>query len=299
MRFFCLLLLILPNLAGCGSERNNAPATRTISDDLGRGVTIPTAVRRVLTLAPSLTELVFAAGAGDKIVGVSPVDDYPHAIDTLPRYNTYPLDFEAIAALEPDLILATDQVNNPGDAETFATLGIPTIFFSYQDLNGMLRSLRTTGDLLGTAERANRAADSLEARISQLAAMTDTLASRPLTLFLVGDETLFAFGGGSYINDLITLAGGRSATADLAAQAPVLDDEFVLTQRPDVILGGFGDDYDPARLLELHPTWTLVPAVQNNRIYSLDPNLVLRPGPRLVEGAYQIAEMLHGLGDHY
>lgn len=299
MRFLFLLLLILLNLAGCGSERSTSSATHTITDDLGRGVTIPTTVHRVLTLAPSLTELVFAAGAGDKIVGVSPVDDYPQDIATLPRYSTYPLDFEAIAALEPDLILATDQVNNPGDAETFSTLGIPILFFSYHDLSGMLRSLRTTGDLLGTAERANQTADSLEARIAQLAAMTDTLASRPLTLFLVGDETLFAFGGGSYINDLIALAGGRSVTAELAAQAPVLDDEFVLTSQPDVILGGFGADYDPARLLKLHPTWTLVPAVQNNRIYSLDPNLVLRPGPRLVEGAYQIAERLHGLGDRY
>ena len=118
-------------------------------------------------------------------------------------------------------------------------------------------------------------------------------ADSPFELFLIGDDTLYAFGDESYVHDLIALAGGRSATEAIGTNAPILSDEFVLTTKPDVIFGAFGEDYDPARLLALHPTWDIVPAVVNGRVYSLDPSLILRPGPRLVEGAQQMAIKLH------
>jgi iron complex transport system substrate-binding protein len=293
MRCLCALLLTLALLTGCRAEAPPDADTRTATDDLGRTVTLTPLVERVLTLAPSLTELVFAAGAGDRLVGAAEADDYPPAVDTLPRFDSLPLDFEAIATLRPDLVLATDQVNAPGDVDTFADLGIPVYFFSYRGLDGMLESLRTVGGLLNTEATANAAADSLSARIDQLRHRTDTLNHRPLTLFLIGDETLFAFGSESYVHDLIALAGGRSATANLDTQAPVLTEEFVLTTQPEVIIGAFGPDYDPARLVGLHPTWRSVPAVEQGRVYSLDPDLVLRPGPRLVQGAYRMAELLH------
>jgi iron complex transport system substrate-binding protein len=289
-----LVALVLPLLLiGCRSEAPPPADTRTVTDDLGRRVTLEPPVERVLTLAPSLTELIFAASAGDKLVGAAEADDYPPAVDTLPRFSSLPLDFETIATLEPDLVFATNQVNAPGDVDTFADLGIPVYFFSYAGLDGMLASLRTVGDLLGTDATAEATADSLAARIEHLRQRTDTLDARPLTLFLIGDETLFAFGRGSYVHDLIALAGGRSATADLDTQAPVLTEEFVLTTKPDVIIGAFGPDYDPGRLVELHPTWRTLPAVERGRVYSLDPDLVLRPGPRLVQGAYRMTELLH------
>lgn len=292
-RLVFLVLTCTLVLAGCRAESPPPAETRTVTDALDRSVTLSPPVERVLTLAPSLTELVFAAGAGDKLVGAAEPDDYPPAVDTLPRFTSLPVDFETIATLQPDLVFATNQVNAPGDVDTFEDLGIPVFFFSYSGLNGMLESLRTTGDLLGTEATAHAAADSLAARIDHLRQRTDTLTARPLTLFLIGDDTLFAFGSESYIHDLIALAGGRSATADLDTQAPVLTEEFVLTTRPDVIIGAFGPDYDPDRLVELHPTWRMLPAVEQGRIYSLDPDLVLRPGPRLVQGAYRMAELLH------
>jgi iron complex transport system substrate-binding protein len=104
---------------------------------------------------------------------------------------------------------------------------------------------------------------------------------------------LYSFGSESYMHALIELAGGRSATGEMDAVRPVLTDEFVLTTRPDVIIGAFGEDYDPARLLELHPTWDIVPAVRNQRIYSLDPDLALRPTPRLLDGIRRMATFLH------
>ncbi len=287
------LLLALGALAGCAGPPDRAASTTPVTDDLGRTVALPRAVERVVTLAPNLTEIVFAAGAGHKLVGVTTADDYPPAVDTLQRFSALPLDFEALAALDPDLVLATDQVNNKSQAATFEALGMPVFFFSYNGLDGMLRSLRAAGRLLGTPAQADQAADSLEALRVALRRRTDAAKDRPLTLFLIGDETLFSFGDESYVHDLITLAGGRSATEDFGSDAPVLSDEFVLTQKPEVIIGAFGEGYDPSRLRALHPTWDIVPALRNGRVYSLDPSLILRPGPRLVEGAWRMAAMLH------
>lgn len=288
----CLLLVALSCGIGCGPASDRAASTATFSDDLNRTVTVPRPVGRVVTLAPNLTEIVFAAGAGSKLVGVTTADDYPPAVDTLARFSALPIDFEAITALRPDLVLATDQVNTPNDAATFTALNTPVYFFAFATVDDVLANIRTMGRLLGTPAPASAAADSLAASMDSLRAQMEGV-DRPRVLFLIGDDTLYAFGAQSYIHTLIALAGGQSITADLDAQAPTLSEEYVLTQRPDVIIGAFGTDYDPARLLELHPSWDVVPAVQQGRVYSVNPNLVLRPGPRLVEGAWQMARRLH------
>ncbi|GIV61198.1 MAG: periplasmic-binding protein [Rhodothermaceae bacterium] len=279
--------------AGC-SERPAPPeAPSTFTDDLGRTVQLPPTIGRIVTVAPSLTEIVFAAGAGSRLVGVTTADDYPPAVDTLPRFSALPMNFEAVAALRPDVVLATTQINNPRDAETFAALGIPMLFFSFRRLEDVPRVLRRIGEVLDTEEVAHAAARTFEDRLAGLRARTATLTDRPRVLFLIGDETLFAFGRESYIHTLIEVAGGTSLTRDLPTEAPILSDEFVLTHPPDVIVGTFGEDYDPARLLAAHPTWHLLPAVREGRIYSFAPDLFLRPGPRLVDGACLLARRLH------
>ena len=286
-------LLVATSLAaGCASERNGNPA-EAVTDDLGRAVALEGTPQRVVTLAPNLTEIVFAAGAGRSLAGITTADDFPPAARSLPRVGALPVDFEAIAALRPDLVLATDQVNAPRDAETFAALGIPVYFFSFPTLESVLEGVERVGALLGTEAKANRATDSLVTAIRTLRARTASAEDHPRVLFLVGDETLYAFGQGSYVHTLIALAGGRSITRGLDAKAPTLSEEYVLEEKPDVIIGAFGADYDPARLQRLHPTWDVVPAVQRGRVYSLDQDLVLRPGPRLVRGAQQMARMLH------
>lgn len=290
----CLCIAGLFLLAtGCARQETATPSPTTWTDDLGRAIELASPVQGVVTLAPSLTELVFAIGAGDRMVGVGEPDDYPPAVEGLPRYSTFPINFEAITALGPDLVLATDQVNNPRDAETFAAVGIPTYFFTLDDLDDVFRATRTLGDMLGEPERAAYVADSLEQVMTDLRAETATLPDKPLVLFLIGDETLFSFGNESYVHDLIDLAGGISATGDVDIANPILDAEFVLTKKPDVILGTFAENYDPQRLLDLYPTWDIVPALQNGRVYSLNPDLIYRPGPRLLAGAQQMVRLLH------
>ncbi len=224
------------------------------------------------------------------LVGVTDADDYPPAVHALPHFSALPIDFEAVLALDPDLVLASDQINSPRDAATFAATGIPTYFLSVDRVEGMLRAIDRMAGLLGTQ---NSVTDSLRASLRRLRLVTESASERPLTLFLISDETLYSFGRGSYIHEVIEIAGGRSITAEFDSRAPVLSDEFVLVEKPEVIVGSFGQSYDPNQLVLLHPTWDIVPAVTEGRVFSVEGDLFLRPGPRLVTGAWQLAKLLH------
>ena len=289
-----LALAVLLVVGACGTS--NTDRSDTVgTDDLGRTVEIDPPIERTISLAPNLTELIYAAGAGSTLVAVTSSDDYPPAVDSLDRVSALPIDFEAVATKSPDLVLATDQINPPGDTETFEALDVPIYFFSFDSLDDVFDALRTTGSLIGTEARARDSAQALERQLSALRARTDSLSSeeRPRVLVLIGDDTLYSFGAGSYIHELVEVAGGRSITASIETKAPTLSEEFVLTEKPDVIVGAWGSNYDSDRLLELHPTWDVVPAVRNGRVYSLPSNLLLRPGPRLLQGARRMAARLH------
>lgn len=293
MRLVSLLGLTLILLAGC-SERDAPPPdlTDSLADDLGRTVAVDRPAERILTLAPNLTELLFAAGGGHTLIGASQADDYPAGVDSLPRFGTYPLDVEAVVALQPDLVLATAEVNNPDDAIPLAEAGIATYFFSFDAVDDVPRVLRALGTLVGAESEAETAARSFETDMEAIRAVTNG-RPRPRTLLLIGDETLFAFGGASYTQELIWIAGGESLTGHFDGDAVTLSEEFILEAAPDVIVGGWGEDYDVGQLVELHPVFRAVPAVVEDRVYSLDPDLLLRPGPRLVDGAEAMARLLH------
>ena len=289
-----LLLLALLLSAGCGSSSSDN-AARTVTDDLGRTVALDGPVTRVVSLAPNLTEIVHAAGAGSTLVAITTSGNYPPPVDTLPHVSALPVDFEAVAAQEPDLVLATGQINAPKDTETFEALDVSIYFFSFDSLNDIIESIRTTGRLLGTEAAATDSAAALQREIDSLRARTGSLPAdqRPRVLVLVGDDTLYSFGEGSYVHTLVELAGGRSITADIDSQAPTLSDEYVLTEKPDVIVGLWGSDYDSSQLLDLHPTWDVVPALRNDRVYSFPTALLARPAPRVLKGTRRLARRLH------
>lgn len=155
------LLLVGLLLPGCGRSDTDQSAA-TVTDDLDRRVRVPQAVTRVVSLAPNLTELVYAAGAGSKLVAGTTADDYPPAVDTLTRVSALPVDFEAVAMQDPDLILATDPVNPPGDTETFSSLDLPVYLFSFSSLRDVFDGLRTMGQLLGTEAVAKNRARTLQ-----------------------------------------------------------------------------------------------------------------------------------------
>ena len=286
MRQICLLFLVL---TGCSASLEGE---RTIEDDLGRTLEVPHSIERVVPLAPSITELLYASGAGAKVVGVSAYDDFPPAVDSLPRYSVLPMDFEAIVALDVDLVFASEQVNNPKDADTFAAVGIPVYFVAVNTLADLTRAIRDLGELFGTPEAAHKRATQLEDSLAQLSVLTSNLPEKPDVLFLIDTTTLYAFGQGSYIHEIIDIAGGHSITKTHSIRFPILTDEFVLASDPDVIVGSFGPEFEKTRLLAHHPAWDILSPIISDQVFGLD-SAILRPGPRLVAGSWELARLLH------
>ena len=291
------LLLFLLALAACrpAPPPGSAPPVSdalTLEDDLGRSVELRLPVTRVIPLAPNLTEIVYAAGAGDAVVAVGTSDDYPDDTASLPRLSMLPLDFEAIAAQTPGLVLATDQVNSAADADRLVALGIPTYFFHFNDVSDVPRAMRISGEVLGMADSAEVAALAFEDAVLRVKKRVED-AEPVRALVLVGDDVLYAFGKDSYVSEMVRLAGGRPITDAFEGEAAVLQDEFVLEAEPEVIVVLAGPDYDPADLLAHHPTWRLLPAARTGRILGLDPDLISRPGPRLPLGLEAMARAFH------
>lgn len=284
------LLLLLLILVGCGRTTPPAADEMRIVDGLGRTVVLTSAPTRVVSIAPGATEIVLAAGAGHALVGVTTADaDLP---DT-PRFSALPLDTEAVVALQPDLIVASEQVNDPAHADLFDALDIPILYLESGTWDGVLHSIEQVGELLGTSEAARHTVDSLTVRQHTLLERTSRLETRPTAIFLVSHETSWSFGRGSFVLDLMEWAGLTPLMAEFDSPAPVLDDEWVLMRNPDVILGAFAEDFTIERLLEHHPTWASLDAVKNGRVYSIPFPLILTPGPRNVEAAWEMARRAH------
>jgi iron complex transport system substrate-binding protein len=262
-----------------------------VTDDLGRSVALPDSITRVVSLAPNITEMIYAAGGGGRLVAVSTADDYPAEVNALARLDALPVNFESIIALEPDLVLLNAEINQPDDADRLVSLGVPAIILETSSLGGVIEDITTIGQILGTSDRANPQTRLLSLAVDSLRMRTASL-ERPSVLFLIGFNTLYAFGRDSYIHDVIAAAGGRSITEDLDRN-PVLNEEFVITEDPDYIIvaadGSFVSDY----LITSHPSFAGLTAVRTGRVAGIHADLVLRPGPRIINGAYQIANIIH------
>ncbi len=275
---------------GCSPADSPNPTGRAIVDDIGREIVIPDRVLRIVSIAPSATELIFAAGAGALLVGVTDVDNFPPEIERLPRIQALPLNHESVVALRPDLVFASDQVNDPRDAAALAELGIPTYFVSIQSLPDVSRSIRTLGFLLHTKEPSAAYADSLERQLAFLDTERPSEGHVPSVIFLIGDDTLFSFGPESYVHDMIAVAGGRSLTESMETKAPILSEEFVLDAAPEVLFTSFEPDVQT--LLDKHPSWASVPALRSGRVFHIPADHVLRPGPRLIAGTWEMSRAL-------
>ncbi len=247
----------------------------------------------VLPLAPNITELIAEASGVDRLAGVAVSDNFPPTIDGLPRFQSYPLDTEAIVALGPDLAIGSDDVNPTDQADGLGALGIPTYLFRFDEVADVPRALRTLDTLLATTGGA-AAAGAFEQRVDAVVSAVQPF-DRPRVLLLVGsyEGTLNAFGRDSYASEMVRLAGGENLTDVFDGAASQPSEEAVLEMAPEIILIAGGPEVDVETLLRDHPALYAVPAVQNRRVYGLDADLLLRPGPRIVDGLERLARMLH------
>lgn len=261
-----------------------------ITDGLGRALSLALPVGSVLSLAPNLTEIVYAIGASDRLLAASQADTYPPEVGELPQFSSFPPDHERILQLNPDLMLGTVEINSPTDAEALAKVGVPTYFFVFDDVASISAAMRRMGELLGAD--AEPAARDFEGTVDSVHAATEGFP-RPRTLLFVGDDVLYAFGRESYASEAVRIAGGDNLTDAFEGAAAVVSDEFVLRTQPDVVLVLTDEPYSVEKLLAKHASFAVIPAVQTGRVHSIHPDLLSRPGPRLALGIAQVAALLH------
>lgn len=263
----------------------------TIVDDAGRSVTLAAAPLRIVTAAPSVTELAFALGLGDTVVAVDEYSNYPPEATSKASIGSYiDPDLEAIVGARPDVVLVTS-VHLAEIVPALEAQGIPAIVFDASNIEGVYADLLLLGEATGRRDQAETLVDSLRGRV---AAVEQAVAGAdPVSVFYEIDPTLYTAGPGTFIDDLIRRAGGTNIAGGATTAYPQLSAEEVVAADPEVIIlsdqaAGVSEEAVRAR-----SGWSGIAAVKGDRIVFLDPDIGSRPGPRIVDALEQIARILH------
>jgi iron complex transport system substrate-binding protein len=272
-----------------------APAIQASPEGQGRQVLPPAPPRRLVSLAPSITEILYFLELGDRVVGVTSFCNCPPEVKMKPRIGTYwEFNLEAILALKPDLVLAmAHQGEGECSLEVLRHWKIPYYVGHADTLSQLFSLIEHIAGLTGTEDVARRKLPDLEARVRRVEARVQGLP-RPQVLMEIDREPLITVGRSSIQGDLIQRAGGENIANGIDQRYPVFSLEKVLMARPDVILfTGMGEATTLAARKQYWRTWTMVPAVANDRLLWVEPDLVDRPGPRLVDGLELLAHFFH------
>lgn len=262
----------------------------SITDDRGKRITLAAPAQRIVALAPHLAELAFDAGAGRRLVGVARFSDFPPAARDIPRVgDAAQVDAERIVALKPDLILAWKSGNRPGDVGRLEGIGYPVYTSEPARLSDVPRLLRAIGALAGTSASAEKAAAEFEQQITVLRKRYAS-AGRVRVFYEIWRKPLLTVNGAHLISDVIALCGGENVFADLRPLTPNVTLEALIAAKPDVILGGTRPGGDEAytrewRAQAMEPLRTLP-------VFYVDPDLMQRPTPRILQGAEAICAHL-------
>lgn len=290
-------LLLLGGLcffgAGCRSAADmnsgvEPRQTHVVTDDLGRRVSLPLKIDRIVSLAPSVTENVFAAGAGDRLVGVTTYCNYPEQARTIAKVgDTMSPNMETIVALKPDLVLVSTASQIEAFTKVLERNGIAVYVTDPKTLDDVLKSLNTFGELFGTETQVAEVVGGLRRRAENVSNKVEE-RGKTKVLVQVSREPLFTIGKGAFLNDLLARAGGESVTADVESAYPKLSKETASALDPDVIILSDSEDNQ-----EPNDAFKNSYAVKSGRVYKINADIISRPGPRLVDALEQVAKCLH------
>ena len=270
----------------------------TIVDDLGRTITIAHLPQRIVSLAPNNTEIIFALGLDDKLVGTTDYCDYPEAARSKPRVAGYTTpDMEKLISQEPDLVLA-ESIHEKMALPALEKLGLTVIVMSAETINTVLKDIALVGQINGKSQAASQLIKNLTDRIEIVTAKTKALPAekRPRVLYVCWHDPIWTMGCKTFIDDLIWKAGGFNIFADDFEKSRVVSLEAVLAKNPQVIIvsgmGTTGDLIYSSIIKEQRLQG--VDAVANNRVFKIsDANIIERPGPRIVDGLEEVARLIH------
>jgi iron complex transport system substrate-binding protein len=287
-RCWCAGLLVMLVLAVVPAQ------AATIRDMLGRSVSIPDGPLRVVSLAPSLTEIVFALGRGEWLVGVTDYCDYPAAARSRPRVGgPVTPDLERIVVLRPDVVLATAEGNPRDRVAQLTRLSVPVFAVKPEGYAGILASVETLGRLLRAEATAAVLLKEIQGRVDAVRRAVSG-RPRPRVLYLLWMDPLIAVGPAAFIHDLIEMAGGENVVRERAVPYPRLSWEEVVASSPEVILvASHREGTDRPTNGNGWNAWKSVPAIRTGRVIAVPGDPIHRPGPRVAEGVERLARAIH------
>ena len=279
--------MLLTLLLAAGS----AQAAIDIADDTGQALHLAQPAKRIVSLAPHITEMLFAAGAGDRVVGAVQYSDYPEAAKKIARVGGYTsVDMEKVAALKPDLVVAWKSGNRGAHLDKLRALGIPVFINEPRRIDDVARSIAQLGKLAGTDSAGEAAAQAFRKRHAALAAKYS--ARPPVRIFYEAwNRPLMTINGEHLISDVIRLCGGDNVFAKLPMLAPTIDAEAVLAAMPEVIVASGMGEGRPEWLDDWRK-WTKLPAVAQGNLFFIPPDQIQRHTPRILDGAERLCGQL-------
>ncbi|MBI3914045.1 MAG: cobalamin-binding protein [Chloroflexi bacterium] len=291
------LLLALTSLIACAPAPTATPAPSTLTDSAKRSVTIAGAPQRIVSLAPSTTEIAFALGVGDKVVAADTFSDFPADAKKIATIKTFPLNFEQVLSLKPDLVLAAG-ITNPDDVKKLADLKLTVLVVGAAEttFDGVFADITLVGKATGTDAKAKAVVDAMKQKLDALKLKAAGAKTKP-KVFWELDATdpnkPYTPGPGSFVNELITLAGGVNVAASAKSPYAQMNAEEIIAANPDVIVLSDFAYGTTIESVKARKGWSVVNAIKNERILPIDDNLVSRPGPRLVDGLEAAMKLIH------
>lgn len=268
------------------------PHPHQIKDDAGNLVALPERVDRVVSLAPNLTEIVFAVGSGPSLVGDTTYCDYPEEAKAIEKVgDTYRPSLERIIALRPQVVLVSTASQLEVFTEQLKNHSIAVFVTDPHDVEGVFRSISQVGEILGKSDQARTVVEKLRARLT---AVEDALRTqrRVKVFYQVSAEPLYTAGHDSFVTDLIKRAGGDSVTANVPGAWPKYSAESALASQPEAIILPTGGSMGQGNS-ELADALRRSPAVRQGRVYKINDDHLARPGPRVIDGLEEMARALH------
>jgi len=268
--------------------------THTFKDEVGREVHISFPPKRIVSLAPNITEILFHLGLDEEVVGVSIHCNYPERARRKVRVGSYiSLDYEKIVSLKPDLIIATGAGNTRDMVERLESFGFPIYVIYPKSFHGILKSIHHLGQVVHREKEASILIKDMDRRQQKVVEQVKGLP-RPRVFLQIGEAPIVTVGRGSFAHDLILLAGGENIIGNENEAYPRLGIEEILRRAPEVILiSSMNPKGDYSRVIHGWVRWKMIPAIKNGRIHLIDSDLIDRPSPRIIDGLEEMARLIH------
>ena len=265
-----------------------------LKDEVGRLVTFPFPPKRIVSLAPNVTEILFSLGLDEEIVGVSIHCNYPEKAKNKARVGSYiSLDFEKIASLSPDLIIGTGAGNTRDMVDRLGKLGFRTYVIYPKNFEDILKSITHLGQVVNRGKEAGVITERMRIRSRRVVELTRGLP-QPKVFIQIADAPMVTVGARSFADDLIRLAGGENIAGNEKEVYPRFGMEEILKRSPDVIvISSMNPKGDYRKILQEWRRWRTIPAVKNGRVHLIDSDLLDRPSPRIIDGLEELAQVLH------